>query len=573
MIKKISVIKETKNGKAILKEYLLFSKKSFIFVALFSFVVNFLMLVPAIYMLAIYDIVIPSRSMPTLLFITFLVVLLYIISWALQIIRTKVLQVISTKLDTILNKDVVFSTFALAIKNPTKASIQPLNDLNQIKQFLTSQTLFALFDLPWVPIYLITLFIFHHYYGFTAVGVIFIILVITILNEFLTKKELEVANEALIKSSNFLNHAMRNAEIIEALGMKENIYEKWKTLYLQHMITFQNAVSKNTFWSNLIKTVRIMFQSLMLGLGGYLAIKQEISIGMIVAGSILLSRIMSPIDLLISTWRNFSSTRLAYRRLNQLLNKERDEKKFVKLPPPKGEINMKQVFVIPPETEEAVLKNITMKIFPGETVAIIGPSGSGKSSLARTILGIWEPVNGKVEIDGADINQWDRKYLGQFVGYLPQDIELFEGTVAENIARFTKVDSERVLEAAVLSGAHEIIVKLPNGYNTYIGPGGITLSAGQRQRIALARALYGNPRIVVLDEPDSNLDEKGEIALYNALVELKKRKTTVIVISHKLRILNLADKIALIQDGTLKIYGKADIVLQKLIAARNKVQS
>jgi len=549
-----------------LRDYLKKYKRTIIIVAIFSLFINMLFLLPSIYMLAVYDIAVPSASVPTLLVITALAVVLYFALGLLQSIRAKVMQIVSLKLDLELNKEVFIASFEYAVRNPSKASAQPLNDLAQLKQFLTSPVLFALFDLPWVPIYFGVLFIFHTYYGIMAIISMAILIGLAILNEYITRKKLKVSNELLVRSSNFLNRALLNSEVVEVLGMRENLYKKWMNIYSKHLNAFEEATDKNNFLSNLTRIFRIMSQSLMLGLGGYLAIKHEITSGMIVAGSILLGRVLGPIDTLISGWRQIGNTKVSYSRLNELLKILRFKKKIsIKLPEPKGEIELSNIVVIPPEGKTPVLRNINMHILPGEFVAVIGPSGSGKSSLVRTILGVWTPVHGTVEIDGADLKQWDREYLGKFIGYLPQDIELFEGTIAENIARFGELDSEKIIEAAKLSGAHDVIVKLPDGYDTYIGPGGITLSGGQRQRIALARALYGNPKIVILDEPDSNLDEQGEQALYNALIELKKRGVTTIIVSHRIRLLNLVDKIAIIQDGTLKAFGKADIILQKLL--------
>ena len=567
-VKAIPISRKGENEKDVLKEFLSFSKKSFLFAGFFSLFINILMLLPAIYMLAVYDIVVPSRSENTLLFITFLVIVLFIIMAVLQIIRGKILVRINNKIDYILNKKVIDSMYKLALKHPTKASIQPFQDFQQIKQFLTGATIFAFFDIPWIPIYLGVLYLFHPYYGFMATAVIVIVLSMTLANEYTTKKHLEKANENLIKSNKFLNNTISNTEVLEAMGMRQRIYNKWHKIYQNYLYSYQIANDKGVSWSNSVKTVRLLSQSLMLGLGGYLAINLEVSTGMIVAGSIVLGRALAPLDLLVNTWKNFSSARLSYKRLNSLLAEFDKERELMKLPEPKGNITLSEVVVIPPDAKNPSLININMQINAGEIIAVIGPSGAGKSSLARTILGIWEPVNGKVEIDGADIRQWDKEYLGKFIGYLPQDIELFEGTIAENIARFEEIDSEKVLKAAQISGAHDVIVKFPDGYNTYIGPGGITLSGGQRQRIALARALYGNPKIVVLDEPNSNLDDAGEKALLNAIKTLKELGSTVIIISHKINILGIVDKIAVLKDGKLTMYGPTKKVLEQLTKAR-----
>ncbi len=569
----IKIIKKQKqlqveSDKDIIREFLNFSKKTFIFIGFFSLFVNVLMLLPAIYMLAVYDIVVPSRSGSTLLFITVLVIVLYIIMALLQIIRGKILIRINNKIDGMLNERVIDSMYRFALKHPTKASIQPFNDFQQIKNFLTSQAIFAFFDAPWIPIYLFVLFLFHVYYGALGLIIVISVLAITILNEKSTRKHLDKSNEALIKSNKFLNNTIFNIEVIEALGMRRRIYKKWFNIYKDFLINHRIANDKVTFWSNTTKSFRMLSQSMMLGLGGLLAINLQISSGMIVAGSIVLGRALAPLDILIGTWKVFSSARLSYKRLNSLLAEFGEEKSKIKLPEPEGNVTLREVVVVAPDSQKPILKNINMHINAGETVAIVGPSGAGKSSLVRTILGVWEPINGKVEIDGADIRQWDREHLGNYIGYLPQDIELFEGTIAENIARFEKAKDEDIIEAAKISGAHEIIIKFPDGYNTYIGPGGMTLSGGQRQRVGLARALYKIPKIIILDEPNSNLDDAGERALFNALLELKRRKRTVIVISHKINILELADKIAVLRDGVLQMYGPKEKILPQLLGKR-----
>jgi len=545
-------------------------KRSFLIIAFISFLVNLLMLIPALYMLAIYDIVIPSRSIYTLLMITGLAITLYLFLASFQIIRTKLAQIIGLKLDLEINNLVFLASIHRALKKPSTTSAQYINDVNQIRNFLTSQVFFSILDVPWIPIYIFVLFLFHPIYGIMSIIFATIILIISFINEKVTKASLKKSNELLIKSSTSLNHILQNAEVVEAMGMAKNLYNKWVKIYYEHLKAFKTATDKNNFFTNLIKSLRIMFQSLMLGTGAFLALNHEISMGMIITGTILLGRIMAPIDTLVSGWRNVSLSFLAYQRLKNLLNSFKPQRVSVQLPPPKGKITLRQVTVIPPEGESPVLKGITMNILPGEFVAIIGHSGSGKTSLLKTILGIWEPITGKVEIDDADINQWDREFLGKYIGYLPQDIELFDGTIAENIARFGEIDSEAVIEAAKLAGVHEMILKLPKGYDTPIGPGGIKLSGGQRQRIALARAVYGNPKIIILDEPDSNLDDRGEVALLNMLKTLKTRKATVIITSHRLRLLSLADKIAVLQDGMVKIFGKAEAVLQKLLESKHR---
>lgn len=540
-------------------------KKVFFFILLFSIVINILMLLPSIYMLAVYDVVIPSGSVESLVFITILIIGLYIFWGILQMIRSLILVRVNEHLDSLLREKVFDATLAFAIKNPVRATSQPIQDFQQLKQFLTGNAIFAFLDSPWIPIYLSVLFIFHKYYGYWAIIVAIIIFILAVLNELTTKEAIKKVSVLQIKSSDFVGKIIQNAEVIKALGMRSNIRKKWLEIHSEYSKALKESSDKAGFWSNTLRTFRVMSQSLIYGLGGYLAINHQITGGMIVAGAILLGRVLAPIDMMVNSWRTFSSARLSYRRLQALMNEVGElDKEVMKLPPPKGKVEFAHVFVIPPLGKEPVLKNVSFKVSPGEVVAVLGPSGAGKSSLARTAIGVWLPVKGEVMIDEADIRQWDPEYLGRFIGYLPQDVELFEGTVAENIARFGEVDPDKVLKAAQLAGSHEMILRLPEGYNTYIGPGGITLSGGQRQRIALARALYGDPKIVVLDEPNASLDMEGEKALLNALWKLKEMKVTTFVISHKPNVLEISDKVLFLRDGMVTYFGKTGEFLRQI---------
>lgn len=554
-----------KKERDVLRDYLSVIKVDLGYILFLSVFINVLMLLPSIYMLAVYDIVIPSSSVSTLVMITVIVLILYGINTGLQAVREKMMIRLNNRIDKELNQKVVDINFRFAVKHPSIASIQPFSDFQQIKTFLSSATVIAFFDMPWVPVYLGVLYLFHPSYFVFSVLVVVISFLLTIINEYATKKYLNKANEYMSKSNKQLTNIITNAEIIHAMGMGKNIYRKWYEVYKNQLYNFQLANEKNALWSNLSKNFRILVQSLILGLGGYLAIKGEISGGMVIAGSIVLGRALAPMDVIISTWKNFSSFRFAYKKLNSLFNEFDKKVEVVKLPEPAGEITLRGVSVAPPDTNRFTVVNLVMQIKPGEMVAVVGPSGAGKTSLVKAILGVWPVAAGAVEIDGADLRQWDREYLGKMVGYLPQDIELFEGTIAENIARFEEnFDENKVIEAAVLAGCHDMIVKLPDGYNTYVGPSGITLSGGQRQRVALARAVYGNPRIVVLDEPNSNLDDAGETALFNTLVKLKQNKTTTIIITHKLNVLQFVDKIAVMTEGRLVMYGDSWQVLEQL---------
>jgi ATP-binding cassette subfamily C protein EexD len=482
----------------------------------------------------------------------------------LEIVRSRVLVKIGNKIDNMLSKRVFDSLFELEQKAPGKSSSMLLNDLTQIRQFMTGNGLFAFFDAPWIPIYLAVLFVFHTYFGLFAVFAAIVLLALTYLNEKNTKDKLKEANQLNRASMGFVDSNIRNAEVINAMGMKKNIQKKWVEKYYG-FLNAQNDASNNAgIWSNLSKNLRMMFQSLILGLGAYLAIKLEVSPGMMIAGSIIMGRALAPLDLMINSWKNFSSARVSYQKLDSLLNDFPEKKDYMKLPAPKGEILLEQIVLVPPGAKQPSIKGITMGIASGDVVGIIGPSAAGKSSLGRAILGLWPLSNGKVRIDKADITQWNRDDLGDYIGYLPQDIELFEGTISENIARFGDVDSKKVIAAAQKAGVHEMILRLPEGYDTKIGVGGATLSGGQRQRVGLARAIYNNPVLVVLDEPNSNLDDMGEKALVEAINHLKENNTTVIIITHKPNILQVVNKVAVISNGTLEMFGPSNEVFAKL---------
>lgn len=557
-----------KNKNSELKEAILASKKSFIIVGFFSLFINLLMLVPPLYMLQLYDRVLTSRSEDTLIMLTLIVVVLFITMALLEIVRSKILVRVGNKLDNILSKRVFDSLFDLANKQPGKESSMPLRDLTQIRQFMTGNGLFAFFDAPWMPIYIAVLFMFHPLFGYFAIFAAIVLVILTILNEYDTKEKLQEANIMNQVSTSYVDSNLRNAEVINAMGMKANIQALWREKYYAFLNAQNEASDKAGIWSNIAKSMRMLFQSLMLGLGGYLAIQAEVSAGMMIAGSIIMGRALAPLDLIIGSWKGFSSARTSYHRLDGLLENFPKDKEYMKLPAPEGEILLEGVVVIPPNAQQPSIRGISMKINKGDVVGIVGPSAAGKSSLARVILGLWPLAAGKARLDKADIYQWDKVDLGQYIGYLPQDIELFEGTISQNISRFSEVDSAKVVEAAQKAGVHEMILRLPEGYDTKIGIGGASLSGGQRQRIGFARAIYNNPVLVVLDEPNSNLDDQGEAALVKAIRTLKESNTTVILITHRPSILQVTNKLAVIRDGLLEAFGDTNDVLSKMAAAQ-----
>lgn len=572
--------KQSNNKKPVvseLKKSLLSAKKSFIMVGLFSMFINILMLVPPLYMLQLYDRVLGSRSQDTLIMLTLIVVVLFITMGLLEVVRSRVLVRVGNKLDSMLSQRIFDSLFELERKAPGRSSSMPLNDLTQVRQFMTGNGLFAFFDAPWMPIYIIVLFIFHPAFGFFAIFAAIVLVGITIANEYSTKDKLAEANNLSRASTIYVDSNIRNAEVVNAMGMRNNISKVWADKYYG-FLNAQNIASDSAgVWSNLSKSLRVMFQSLILGLGAYLAINMEVTPGMMIAASIIMGRALAPLDLIIGSWKGFSSARSSYERIEGLLNDFPKDKEYMQLPAPKGEITLENVVVIPPSGTVPSLKGISMKIEKGDVVGIIGPSAAGKSSLARVMLGLWPLSNGVARIDKADISQWDREDLGKYVGYLPQDIELFEGTVSQNIARFGEVEPEKVVEAASKAGVNEMILKLNEGYDTKIGPGGASLSGGQRQRIGLARALYNNPVFVVLDEPNSNLDDVGEAALVEAIKTLRAGGTTVVIITHRTNVLQATNKLALINNGVLELYGNTNDVLnaiaQKQQAAAGQAQA
>jgi len=550
-----------------LRDAILASKKSFLIVGFFSLFINLLMLVPPLYMLQLYDRVMTSRSEGTLIMLTGIVVVLFITMSLLEIVRSKILVKVGNKLDALLSQRIFDSLFELANKHPGKASSMPLNDLTSIRQFMTGNGLFAFFDAPWIPIYIAVLYLFHPMFGYFAIFAAIVLVIFTIVNEYSTKEKLAEANNLSRASTIYVDSNLRNAEVINAMGMKANIQGIWREKYYGFLNAQNGASNKAGIWSNVSKSTRMMFQSLMLGLGGYLAIHDEVSAGMMIAGSIIMGRALAPLDLMINSWKGFNSARTSYARLGALLDDFPKDKEYMELPAPKGEVLLEGVVVIPPGAKQPSVRGISMLINKGDVVGIIGPSAAGKSSLARIILGLWPLVQGKARLDKADIYQWDKIALGEFIGYLPQDIELFEGTISQNISRFAEVDSKKVVEAAQKAGVHEMILRLPEGYDTRIGAGGATLSGGQRQRIGFARAIYNNPVLVVLDEPNSNLDDLGEKALVKAIQILKEMGTTVIIITHRPAILQVTNKLAVVKQGLLEAYGNTNEILQKMADA------
>jgi len=553
-----------------LKAALKACKGSFISVGVFSFFINALMLVPSFYMLQVYGRVVTSGSISTLVMLTIIMAVLMITMGSLEWARSRVMVRVSTKLDVMLSRQVYRASFKRALDSGgMDASAQPLNDLTGLRQFLTSNGLFAFFDAPWLPIYIGVMFLFHPWFGWLAIASGIILLLLAVANEKLTGKALAEANKQNIAASLYTTKNLRNAEVIESMGMLETLMAKWAQRQKKVLLLQSQASDSGGTVSSISKTFRTFVQSLVLGLGAYLAVKHELNPGLMIAGSILLGRALAPIDMIIGSWKGFTSARSQYARLNDILDKQLAEPERMSLPAPKGDVRVENVIISAPGSKAPIIRGVSFAAAAGSIVGVIGPSASGKSTLARALLGVWAPQHGVVRLDGADVNAWDKRELGVHVGYLPQDIELFEGTVGDNIARFGNVDSGKVVDAARIAGVHEMILQLPDGYDTIIGSDGVNLSGGQRQRIGLARAIYGDPKLIVLDEPNSNLDEVGERALAAALKILKARGATVFVITHRTSILDQLDRLLVLRDGAVALYGPRELVVAELNKQQN----
>ncbi len=566
-----------KNHENSLQAALKACKGAFISVGVFSLFVNALMLVPTFYMLQVYGRVLTSNNVTTLVMLTIIMSILVITSGTLEWVRSRIMVRVSTKLDVLLSRHVYKASFKRALESGgMDASAQPMNDLTSLRQFLTGNGVFAFFDAPWLPIYIAVMFMFHPYYGWVAIASAIVLLILAYANEKVTGKALGEANKENIAATLNTTKNLRNAEVIESMGMLDTLIARWSQRQRKVLLLQSNASDKGGVVSTLSKTFRSWVQSLILGLGAYLAIQHEINAGLVIAGSVLLGRALAPIDLIIGSWKGFISARTQYNRLNDILDKMHAEPQRMPLPAPKGNIQVENLIIGAPGSKTPILKGIGFGVPAGAVVGIIGPSASGKSTLARALMGVWAPQHGPVRLDGADLHQWDKELLGPHIGYLPQDIELFEGSISENIARFATIDPEKVVQAAQIAGVHEMILLLPEGYDTVIGSDGVNLSGGQRQRIGLARALYGIPKVILLDEPNSNLDEVGERALAHAIQYLKQAGSTVFVITHRTSILSQLDRLLVMQNGAITMYGPRDQVMEELnkqqLAAQKQAQ-
>jgi len=542
-------------------------RSAFVGVALFSGLINVLLLTGSLFMLQVYDRVLPSRSVPTLVGLAIMVGALYAFQGLLELLRGRILVRIGASLDESLSARVYESLVKIPLKTRGNGDgLQPLRDLDQVRSFLSGTGPTALFDLPWMPLYLALCFAFHPWIGMTATAGAVVLVVLTLLTELLTKDPTRAAASAATSRNALAEASRRNAEVLQAMGMAGRLAVLWGAQNDRYMGAQRRASDVAGGLGAISRVVRMVLQSAVLGVGAYLAIYQEVTAGVIIASSIVVSRALAPVELAIANWRGFVGARQGWRRLSDLLAAMPALEAPMPLPRPTAALSVEGVTVAPPGSRSPVVHDVSLQLRSGNGLGVIGPSASGKSSLIRALVGVWTPVRGKVRIDGAALEQWSPEALGRHIGYLPQDVELFDGTVAENISRFDRdADPEAILAAARAAGVHDLVLQLPDGYETRIGEGGASLSAGQRQRVALARALYGDPFLVVLDEPNSNLDAEGEEALSRAVLNVRGRGGIVVVVAHRPSALAGVDLVLAMRDGRVQAFGPKDEVLRKVL--------
>jgi len=542
-------------------------RRAFVAVGLFSGTINVLMLTGALFMMQVYDRVLPSRSVPTLVGLAVLAGFLYFFQGVLEFIRGRVLSRIGRSLDEDLNGRVHDAIVQMPLRAPTEADgLQPLRDLDQLRSFFSSPGPTALFDLPWIPLYLGLCFAFHLWIGVTALCGALVLIVLTLVAELFGGGPSKLATRFGASRFALAEASRRNAEVLQAMGMAASVAARWREANGKYMDAQQRAADISGALGTISRIFRLALQSGVLAVGAYLVIHGEATAGVIIASTILTSRALAPVELAIAHWKNFLAARQGRRRLSDLIGKTTEPERPLKLPEPSKTLTVENIFVSPPGALRESLRDVSLKLEAGQGLGVIGPSASGKSSLARAIVGVWRPGAGKIRIDGAALDQWPPDRLGRHIGYLPQDVELFDGTVAENIARFdAEIDSGAIIAAARAADVHDLILRLPEGYETRIGDGGTKLSAGQRQRIALARALYRDPFLIVLDEPNSNLDADGDNALTQAILSVRRRRGIVMVIAHRPSALAGVDLVLALANGQMQALGPKEEVLRRVL--------
>jgi PrtD family type I secretion system ABC transporter len=540
---------------------------AFIGVGAMSCMINLLYLTGSLFMLEVYDRVLPSRSVPTLVGLAILAGGLYMAQGTLDLLRGRILGRVGTALDEALNARVFDSIVRLPLMiGGRNEGLQPLRDLDNVRSFLSGMGVGAFFDLPWLPFYLAICFAFHVMIGLTALVGAVILVTLTVVTEYMSRVPAREAMGLAARRNDLAAVSRRNAEVLVAMGMSGRLTRRWSDANQNYLSGNQRASDVAGGLGAIAKVMRMMLQSAVLAVGAYLVIHQEATAGIIIAGSILSARALAPVDLAIAHWKGFVAARQSWHRLNRLLDSLPARPVPTLLQPPSKRLSVENVSIVPPGDQKIIVQDATFALEAGNGLGVIGPSGSGKSSLVRALVGVWQPVRGKVRLDGAALDQWSSDVLGSHVGYLPQDVELFAGSVAQNISRFDpEADSQAIIAAAKEAGVHEMIIKMRDGYDTQVGEQGTALSAGQAQRVALARALYGDPFLIVLDEPNSNLDTEGDEALTRAVRAARARGAIVVVVAHRPIGIEAVDLLLVLKDGRMQAFGPKETVLGQVL--------
>lgn len=534
-------------------------RKEFLWVGIFSLIANILTLTPTLYMLQVFDRVMLSQSEFTLISLTLILTLFVAVMAFAEWLRSRLLVRAGVRFDEHLNSRVFDTNFQANMTGSDANASKAFSDLTNLRQFLTGNGVFTFFDLPWTPLYLVVLFIMHPLLGWVGIGFTIFLGALAFFSHRLTSGLYERAGDGEMEATAYLSGKLRNAEIVEALGMLGHLRRRWLGIYINQIERRAAVHDMSHKIQALTKFVQYSQQSLILALGAWLVIRGELTAGGMIASNALMSNALRPISVLVGTWKQFIEARLAFVRLETLLDAYPEQQDGHLSANVRGQLSLRKLVASAEGRTKPILKGLDIEFEAGEVIGILGPSGAGKSTLARCLIGIWPQVSGKILLDGVDIRNWSRNELGNHIGYLPQDIELFDGTVAENISRFGEIDSALVIEAARRTDIHDMVLRLPMGYDTPMGVAGKLLSGGQRQRVGLARAVYGSPSLVVLDEPNANLDDVGEAALFKTISELKAAGKTVFMILHQRNLLALADRVLILNDGNIAQFGKLEI--------------
>jgi PrtD family type I secretion system ABC transporter len=546
-------------------------RTALIAVGAFSAVINLLLLTGALYTLQVFDRVLSSRSWDTLFYLTLIAGIAILVQTVLDAIRGRIATRIGAFIERRLGEDGLLRAVNASIEGKPYRS-EVFRDLGRLKQFLGGNAVFSAFDVPWTPIYLLVIFLIHPLLGWIALAAALLLIGFAVVNELATRKPIENASKEQSRIMRRMGGITRNAEVVDALGMTGRIGAAWSKENERALAWHTKAGDRAASILAASKFVRQFTQLIIIAAGAWLAVEQQVTGGAMIAASIIMSRALAPVEQLIGTWKQAVSARAAYRQLRAFFAAPLPRAEAMSLMPPRGLLTVDDLVFRRPGQEKPALRNIKFMVLPGETLAIVGPSGSGKSTLARLLVGVAKPSGGNVRLDSAEVFSWSRADFGRHVGYVPQDVELLEGTVRENIARWQEASPDSVISAAQAAGAHEMILRLPQGYDTNIGEDGTRLSGGERQRVALARALYGSPRFVVLDEPDASLDSDGEEALLRAMQGLKQSQATVVLVTHRRNLIAQVDRLLILKDGEVDAFGARDAVLEELNRRRAAAQ-